>query len=380
MTETVPRPPRLLIAPVTITATKPLLPTHIKGFLWVDVLLRATRAIGGEAECLWNPRTPNLTGQTIQFWDYLDRELGDVDYEGLSADEIGKLYVECHASGRARPLKELRPLAERVEREGWTHPAGLRMSRDWARHLTLLGVRNPDLLTDRPQGLPIDEVVELLARRRLCLDHRRYGGPVYLDGTRWGMPLRTVMGADGHANYVLVALRDVISHAPGHDRVLLVHDEEAAHDFALIERVLRELGTPASRLALGRVPLGGTPRSSRHRSSRHGGWEGFTIERIAALCLDRFDETAYRLGMRLYFIAMLKRTAGEPLRLDLLRRALLRAERLVRAAGDAAPGGPGVLRRYATPAGWVSPYRLTDALFARRDNPARGDLLRSIYL
>jgi hypothetical protein len=364
---------RLLLAPVTITATKPLLPTHVKGFLWVDTLFRGTRLVR-DLEYYWNPRAANLTGQTIQFWDYLDRRHPEVDFDALSPDDLGHLYVRCHASGDTRPMDRLRHYTERVEWEGWVHPATRAATRDWKRQLHLLGVHDPGLTADRPAVASIDETVELLARRHLCVDHRRHGGPAYLDGTRWGMPLRPVIGADGHANYLLVILRDLIPRLAASDEVLLVYDEDLAHDYALLARVLAELGARPSRLPLGRVPIGGVVRSSRH-----GGWDGHSLGRLAEVCLREFDPAVYRLGMRLYFIAMLKRTASEPFRPDLLRRALSRAGHMLGEAGEAGDTGdlPAYLRGFATPAGWVDPYRLTDGLFARR---APAALLDHVYL
>ncbi|MFI7131007.1 hypothetical protein ACIBQ1_35330 [Nonomuraea sp. NPDC050153] len=370
MTAYSPGAARLLLAPVTITATKPLLPTHIKGFLWVDTLFRGTRLVR-DLEYYWNPRAANLTGQTIQFWDHLDRRHAHLDHGALSADELGRLYVSFHASGDARPMNLLRHYTERVEREGWVHPATRAATGEWKRQLDLLGVHDPGLTADRPAQLSIDETVELLTRRHLCVDHRGHGGPAYLDGTRWGMPLRTVVGTDGHANYLLVILRDLLPRLADGDRVLLVYDDDLSHDYALLARVLGALGARPSRLPLGRVPLGGVIRSSRH-----GGWDGHTIGRLAGLCLEEFDEAAYRLGMRLYFIAMLKRTSAEPFRLDLLRRALSRATRMLREA-DGRPEPADRLLGCATPAGWIDPYRLTDGLFARR---ASASLLDQVYL
>ncbi|MFP3968102.1 hypothetical protein SMC26_37785 [Actinomadura fulvescens] len=347
----------------------------------MDVLFRASRLIA-DPEYHWGPRTPNLTGQTLQFWDYLDRHHPAVDYDGVSPDDLGRLYVRFHSSGDALPLNELRHYVDRVERDGWVHPATRHMTLHWKRHLDLLGVHDPGLMRDRPLAASTDEVVERLAAEGLCLDHRRHGGPVHLDGTRWGMPLRKVIGADGHANYLLVILRDLVPRLSPGRRVLLVYDDDLSHDYALLARMVDALGGRVERYPLGRVPLGGAVRSSRH-----GGWDDVTIDRLHRLCRKEFGPAAYRLGMRLYFIAMLKRTSGETFRPELLRRALARAERMLRDAGDDDP--PGALpagsssARIATsvrPSGWVDPYRLTDGLFARRARPVPRSLLDTVYL
>ncbi|WP_131741330.1 hypothetical protein [Actinomadura roseirufa] len=316
-----------------------------------------------------------MTGQTLRYWEYLDRTLGDVDYTGHGVHELGELYVRAHA-GPAPPFSALRPYAERAER-GWVHPASERILREWGRELTTLHVRDPGLFADRPYRLPVGEVIDLLAERDLCLDHRRFGGPVYLDGTRWGMPLRLVVAPDGHANYLLMVLRDLIPRIAEFDHVLLVHDEEIGHDYVLVERILAHLGARTSRLALGRVPIPGVSGSSRS-----GGWAGTALDELSALCLRHVGPEVYRLGMRIYFINTLKRTAGGPVEARLIRRAMARASALLAGAGHGRHGAghAGELRRHLTPSGWVDPYRLTCELLARNGRrPSRG-LLDEVFL
>ncbi|MEU2225598.1 hypothetical protein [Streptomyces sp. NPDC018347] len=36
---------RVLLAPITVTPSKPLTPSHLKGLLWTDVMHRATRPL-----------------------------------------------------------------------------------------------------------------------------------------------------------------------------------------------------------------------------------------------------------------------------------------------------------------------------------------------
>jgi len=362
----------LLLAPVTVTPTKPLLPTHVKGLLWVDVLHRATQMVC-DVSFLWNARLPNLTGQTVYFWDYLDRKIGRQDYAGLSDLEIGELYVQFHAEGVARPYAAIRPYMERVECEGWVHPASRRMLECWTEQLTQVNVVIPGFTDSRPLPMATDELVELLVRRRLALDHRRYGGPVYLDGTRWGMPLRPVISEEGQANYLLMLLRDLFpAAAPGRD-VLLVHDDGLTADYVLVDRLLSVLGARVSRLTLGRVPINGTAQSSRR-----GGWDDVTLRTLIDECRQTFDLDTVRLGLRIYFIAMLNRTAADSFRWELLLRAMRRAERLIETAPDVADL-VACLRRHQAPKAWVDPYRLTQSLMRSSTNPDR-ELLREVYL
>src|SRR3954471_14734317 len=89
----------LLLAPIVITPTKALTPSHVKGLLWLDVLWRST-ALVGEVTSLWNLRPYNVTAQTLEYWEYLDRTFGaETDYSEWSELELSKPYVEMHATG-----------------------------------------------------------------------------------------------------------------------------------------------------------------------------------------------------------------------------------------------------------------------------------------
>lgn len=368
------------LAPVTITPTKPLTPTHVKGLLWLDVLAKGTRLLT-ETTYVWSSRTPNLSAQTLAFWEYLDRVAPEADWPSRSEQEIGELYVRSHAEAQAPPFEALRPYLERVEKEGWSHPASRRLIELWAEQLELLGVEDPGLAVDRAPGLSAAEALELLAKRGLVIDHRRFGGPVYLDGAPWGVPLRQLVGEDGHANYLLAVLRELVPMIGERERLVLVFDPELAEDYLLLDRVLGALGASVSRLALGRVPLGGVVRSSRH-----GGWEQSTLGDLSRLCLESFDVPAYRLGMRIYFIAILKRESPQSFRPDLLRRSLLRAERILAAhpsehatAGESGDAYEDFLRALVTPGGYVDPHRLTNSLLDRHRAVPVGPLLRTVY-
>ncbi|MEU0544242.1 hypothetical protein ABZ319_30670 [Nocardia sp. NPDC005978] len=362
--------PRLLVAPISITPTKPLLPTHVKGMLWVDLLCKASREVA-EVTCIWNSRTPNLAGQTVQFWAYLDREYGGHDYAALDDLDIGRLYVEFHGAETRFDPTALRDYTERVERTGWVHPASARMLDLWSAQLRTLGVADPGLHADRPHPCTAQDVVDRLRADKLCLDQRAVGGPVYLDGTRWGVPLRPVIGADGHANYLLTALRDILPVVADHDHVLLVHDEEIAQDFVLVEKILAHYGVRTSRLALGRVPLGGVVQSSRA-----GGWDGASLGEISRTALAQFTIEEYRLGMRVYYGAMLGRAAGESFDQRLLYRAMVRARKLLSAPER--PGDAGAfVRRHLTRSAWVDPYRLSAAVISR---PVPRDVLTELFL
>ena len=346
----------VVVAPVTITPTKPLTPTHVKGLLWTDVLVRATSMLT-PTRLVWNPRLAHLTTQTTAFWDHLDRTEPDTDWTGESELGIGARYVNFHRDRAAVDPRALDPYFARIETDGWIHPAARRLLEWWRREFDLLGVADPGLTDDRPLNSSAESVRRQLAARRMLIDHRRFGGPVYLDGARWGMPIRHLIGADGHANYLMPILRELLPMIRPERLFLLVYDDALAADYLLLDRVLTEFGATVARLSLSRVAIDGAVRSSRY-----GGWSGSTLAEISAT-RGSADEAAYRLGMRLYFVGVLDRRSRPSFRMDLLRRCVGRAARL---AGEEHEDAP--LR--LTPEGYVDPRRLTVALLGRHRKSA----------
>ncbi|HEY5835257.1 hypothetical protein [Streptomyces sp.] len=370
------RPGRVLLAPVTITPTKPLTPSHLKFLLWSDVMYRAT-ALLTECAYRYSHTTYHLTEQTLGFWAYLDHTRGDSDYEDLSEEQIGELYVAYRQDPHRPTADELRPYADAVEHQGWVHPVSVRVLRWWTAHFSRLGLHDPGLLAHQPPGMDLDEVLEHLGALDVLLDLRGHGGPVYLDLTRWGLPLRPIVGADGRPNYLACALRELLPLAPEYDEVVLVYDPELGPDYRLLERTLAIAGAGTRRFAIGRVPIDGVVRSARQ-----GGWQGHAADALLAAA-DGHEPEAVRLGMRLYFIAVLGPGTQQSFRHDLLEQCLRRAARLLATASD------GLTREeMATEIGrhrrdhlFVHPYRLTSALLARRrPAPPATSLLREVYL
>lgn len=361
-------PAELVVAPVTITPTKPLTPTHIKGLLWTDVLVKASARVAS-VRLAWSRRMAALTSQSADFWQHLDRTEPDTDWSTEPAGRLGERYVSFHASRPKSVSADPRYAADpsylaRADRDGWVHPAGLRMLDHWRAELALLGVDAQGLTDDRPLAGTAELVLDALAERRLLIDHSRYGGPVHLDGARWGMPLRQLIGADGRPNYLLPILRELIPTIRADRAFLLVHDTDITADYLLLERVLAAFGARVSRLALSRVPVEGAARSSRY-----GGWAGATLTDLSAVS-GSASRAGYRLGMRLYFAGVLHRRSAQSFRMPLLRRCVGRAARLL----DGAPEGGdeatrrlvGVLARMRAQRGYVDPYRLTSSLLGER--------------
>ncbi|NUT35966.1 MAG: hypothetical protein HOV79_23165 [Hamadaea sp.] len=365
----------LALAPVTITPTKPLTPTHVKGLLWLDVIHKSTREIR-RVTYVWNPRMSTLTAQTAAFWEFLDRVVGDVDWSACTEPVLGELYVRSHTEGTRPSGNALQPYFERVEKEGWIHPASLRLLDLWHEQLGLLNVADPGLRSTAELALTGGDVLDVLREHQLTIDHRGIGGPVYLDGTIWGLPVRQIVDEDGIANYLVPVLRELIEVGARHQRVVLVYDQELMQDYVLLDKVLTALGVAVTRLALGRVPIDGVVASSRH-----GGWEGKTLSDLSNACLEHVDVPTYRLGMRIYFIAMLERGCAKSFQPDLLRRSMHRAQRILGEHGDPDDSGEShaFLRRLAThDGGYVDPYRLTTALLDRR-RKVPADLLATVF-
>jgi hypothetical protein len=375
-----PPPKNVLLAPVTVTPTKPLTPSHLKGLLWTDVMFRATVPLA-EVTYRYSHTTYHVTEQTVGFWEYLDRTRGETDYAQLSEEEIGELYVRYRAEEQPQSAQALRPYRDAIERSGWSHPASRRLLELWAGHYERLGMHDPGLQEHQPPGLALEEMVEQLSATGLVLDQRDCGGPVYLDLTRYGMPLRRIITSDGRPNYLACALRELLPLAPWYDEVVLLYDRELDTDYQLLNRVLTRLGPAVRRVPVGRVPIDG-----RIASARHGGWRGYTagvlLGEAAETCGE--DTEALRLGMRLYFVATLGPGQQESFRHDLLRNCLTMAARLLKRSRDAVAVGAGdlsdALDRHRRGHTYVDPYRLTCSLLGRgRPAPDHG-LLSAVYL
>ncbi|WP_241746235.1 hypothetical protein [Streptomyces lydicus] len=367
--------PRVLLAPITVTPSKPLTPSHLKGLLWTDVMYRASAGLT-DVTYRYSPTTYHLTEQTLGFWEYLDRTEGDADYSALSEEQIGELYVAHRAEGRRADVTALRPYAEAVEQHGWVHPAGARVLELWAAHYRRLGMHDPGLRAHQPPALGLEEAIGRLASRGLCLDLRAHGSPVFLDATRYGLPLRQIVDPHGRPNYLACVLRELLPLAPGFDETVLLCDRELEADYLLLQRVLSTCGATVRRVTLGRVPLDG-----HIRSARHGGWQGCTTGALLEQAGAEYDDPVLRLGMRLYFIAVLGAGQQQSFRHEVLRQSLARAARLLSAgnAPDPAPI-PEVLARHRGDHLHVNPYRLTAGLLTRHRPPPAQELLKAVYL
>ena len=362
----------VLIAPVTVTPTKPLNPSHIKGLLWVDALYKATTLVA-DVDFRYSLTTYNGTVQTLGFWEFLDRQHGRDDYAAYTEEQIGELYVRYQAQPERPGYEALRPYREAVEDTGWTHPASARLVRLWAEHYAALGMHDPGLAVTQPPRLALAQLLDLLADRDLCLDLRPDGGPVYLDATRFGLPLRQIVAPDGQPNYLAGALRELAGVAASYDEVVLPHDRELTEDYVLLDRVLQALGATVSRVVVERVPIDGVVQPSRY-----GGWRGHTVSALRS-ALAGADEAAVRLGLRLYFIAVLGRGQQQSFRLDQLRGCVSRAGKLLGTAPRARLGDlERFLRRSMGGHHYVDPYRLTSALLARHGRPPVRELTRLV--
>lgn len=371
---TVPPRKNVLLAPVTVTPTKPLTPSHLKGLLWTDVMFRATAALA-EVTYRYSPTTYHVTEQTVGFWEYLDRAHGETDYTRLSEEDIGDLYVRYRSGDERQDAAALRPYRDAVEHGGWVHPAAERVLRLWAGHYARLGMHDPGIQAHQPPGLGLEEMVERLAAVRLVLDQRHHGGPVHLDATRYGMPLRRIVTSDGRPNYLACALRELLPLVPSYDEVVLLHDRELDADYQLLHRVLTTLGATVRRVPIGRVPIDG-----RITSARHGGWRDHTAGSLLRAAVDD-DTGALRLGMRLYFVATLGPGQRQSFRHDLLRHCLTVAARLLERSAEAVAGDPlDALDRHRRGHAYVDPYRLTCSLLGRRRPAPDPGLLSAVFL
>lgn len=369
---------KVLLAPITVTPSKPLTPSHLKGLFWTDVMFRATAHLA-DVTYRYSHTTYHLTEQTLEFWQFLDRTQGDIDYASFTEEEIGELYVRHRAEGSHPPAEAMRPYAEAVEANGWIHPASARILRLWAGHYAQLGLHDPGLLVHQPPGLGLEEMIERLVSMGMGLDQRDCGGPVYLDATRFGLPLRQIVTSDARPNYLACALRELLSLVPRYDEVVMLYDRELDSDYQLLERVLAGMGPVVHRVPLGRVPIDG-----QITTARHGGWHDHTVNALLRSIGADVEPAARWLGMRLYFIATLGPGQRQSFRHDLLHKCVARAQQLL----DKAAAIPtedqdallSVLSRHRCDHTYVDPYRLTSSLLARRRPGPDRRLLSAVFL
>ncbi|MFJ6984649.1 MULTISPECIES: hypothetical protein [unclassified Streptomyces] len=366
--------PRVLLAPVTVTPSKPLTPSHLKGLLWTDVMYRATAHVA-DVTLRYSHTTYHPTEQTLGFWEFLDRHHPDLAPSTLDELELGALYVAFRSAGERVPAAALRPYADAVE-HGWTHPAAARVLDIWTAQYAELGLHDPGLRAHQPPGLSTEAMIDRLGTLGMCLDQRPLGGPVLLDLTRHGVPLRTLIAPDGRPNYLACALRELLALAPEHDEVVLLYDSQLDPDYQRLARVVAALGPAVSRVPIGRVPIDGAIRSARE-----GGWRDHHAGTLLAATRSGHDPRAVRLGLRLYFIAVLGPGQAESFRPDLLHQCLGRAARLLAAARD--DGQPPLaeqLTRHRRSRLHVDPYRLTTSLLGRHRRTPATDLLTGVFL
>jgi hypothetical protein len=370
-------PRSVLLAPIPVFPCKPLTPTHVKGLLWMDVMYRATAQLLG-VTYRYSLTTYHPTVQNLAFWEFLDRTQGDRDYSSLSGAEIGDLYVRHRHEDTTAPVDALATYAQAVERSGWVHPAATRILEEWAGHYRRLGIHDPGLLAHQPPSLPLEELVRRLSSAGLAVDHRQHGGPAFLDGTRFGLPLRKIVTEDGHANYLACALRELLPLCEEHDAVVLAHDPELHGDYQLLQRVLATTGTAVHRLCMGRVPIEG-----KILSARHGGWHDHTVDAVLRSVAADHAPEAVRLGFRLYFIGSLGPGDGQSFRHDLLRKCLTRAERLLArtgvGAGDSGDPREALVRHWRKHT-YVDPFGLTVPLLKRGCHTVGPRLLSTVFL
>ena len=373
---------RVLLAPVTVTPTKPLSPSHVKGLLWADVLFRATRLVS-DIQFRYRPASYHVTEQTLGFWAFLDSHLGDVDYQEMSEADIGALYVRFRAQGTEPAVARLLQYQEAVEESGFVHPSAERILSIWKDQYATLGMYDPGLSASAGPQLDLTTLTERLHDAAMCLDLRGLGGAVYADASRYGMPVRQIIDETGRPNYLACALRELLALCDGHDQIVLMHDLELTADYILLARVLQEIsGVQVHRLGIGRVPIGG-----QIRSARSGDWKDLDAANLLRRVTDQHGTDAVRLGCRLYFLATLGAGSKQSFEWDALIHSVRRAERVL----TRTPEDHGGLDRtglraevarhrgLSGNAGWVNPYRLTTRVLARHQPPLATSLLKAVF-
>lgn len=362
---------RILLAPVTVSPTKPLTPSHLKVLLSMDVLHRAT-ATFADVTHVYHPLAHAGSRQVAGFWEYLDRCHPGQDFSARTEEEIGELYVRSQRDADGSRA-DLAPILRRAA-AGWTHPATARLLDLWEGHYRTLGLLDPTLGRTGPEPMPAAALIDLLVQHDLCIDGRPFGAPVYLDATRVGLPLRMMIGADRQPNYLMSTLAELVALLADHDHVVLAHDPEIRSDYRTIAHVLTVLGAEVSRIEFTRIPLDGVAVSSRF-----GGWHGYTVGALAGPLVAEFGGPAFALGLRLYLLAGLGPISRESFSVRHLRRFVQRARRLLDQHGTGSPASGGLdLPTLTGRLPYVDPHRLVTQLLSREAVLGPAQLLHAV--
>lgn len=367
---------KILVAPVPITPTKPLTPSHLKGVLWVDILLKATSRIA-EVACHYSPLVALASEQTVGFWEYLDRRHKHVDFTDFTEEQVGEYYIRYHAEQSRPPYDAIAPYLKAVECGHWLHPVSQRLNEIWSSQFTAFGVQQ-FLQPKRPAALPVDELIDQLAERELCIDLRATGGALYLDLTEEGLPLRQAITRDGRHNYLVSFLRELVPLAPNYDHIVLVYDDGLDADYFLLQRILSRFGADVRRVPLTRVPISGVVQSARQ-----GGWQRYT----ASALLSHFanpdaDSQIFQLGARFYFVGVLGKSRKLSFNMNEFDYNVARARRLATTSCNRRCDLPvdRFLKGCTIKQTYVDPFKVTTSLMSRRGSPFPSHALDGWYI
>ncbi|MEZ4287592.1 MAG: hypothetical protein R3A47_05505 [Polyangiales bacterium] len=354
--------------------------SHLKGLLWADVLYRATSEVHRVSLCR-NQRVFDSAQQVLNFWAYIDAHHRTSDFRSWTESDISNAYVQMHTTQFTITAVERAAYRERVEHDCWEHPVSTRLRSIWASQAKRLGLRFSPNPSDDLDCISIGAVVQKLKNANACLDMRADGGPLYLDFTDEGIPLRQLISTDGESNYVMCALRAILSeygsesHADRVDLVVLGYDREASADYLCIERLLGRLGIATKRLEMHRVPIEGKTLSARFGFREHYSVDAL-FDRMNAFA----DDESIRLGLRLYFVAHLGRVSSENFEETKLVSFIQRAQRILNddvsnSTSESVAESVETLKSLSKKTGYVDPYRATSSLF---DRGQRGQRIRSL--
>lgn len=281
--------------PIGITPTKPLTPTHVRGLLHIDGLVRIHRRI--EPVLLaHNRRLWDLSQQTLGFWDYLDLNGADLDFCALGDVGIGAWYRRYAQSQHVPDRARYRSLLDRVRDEGYVHPASAAILRSWSAQVAGLGLDAGVLLVHRAPACEPDVLLAALQAHNMLLDQREFGGGAYLDQTALGGPLRPLLSEDGIPNYLLGLCQEIYALAQHHAHINLFFDTSVERDFMCLHRFIESLGRSCTRVIFPRVTTAGLALSYRQSDGR------LTLGTILARYAGQYSERELGLALRLYFL------------------------------------------------------------------------------
>lgn len=308
------------IIPVHISPTKPLTPSHIKYIIYLDLLYKINNFVDRDFRFNFNRIFLDISQQTLRFALFLRKNYSDIDFQNKNEMWLGDKYVEMYRRNWIPENQDITTLKLETEQnlKGFNFYEAI--LNNWISQYNFLGLEEPGYYETSPVCISNKEVIARLKRNSVITDHAQMGEGVYLDLIEYGQPIFKLTDLDVESSNILFnILRETFHFSPKPSRILFLFDQEMYSKYVAIQTVLEKLGYEIELISLSRVML-----QDKIQSSRQGGWEGYTLRDIINRVEYR-DLSEFRLGIKLYFLKVLRGNGSPNFNYTLLQRYIDKA-------------------------------------------------------